>query len=190
MDVTVTPSRSGSAFQNAADEKGLAVDRSIFIGCDHHDGVADFGAKPLSQELRHQHFSLVQCTDAFFPCGNSREHLRQGSKLFFRIYSVDPDISGLGKIAEQGAELYPLRIGFDLFNIPKSFFHLRHRGRRYIQIQRKTFNRSHVTAAMDLQSSEIRVGDLGDHEILDRGGHATKTKTKMTPNAINETVKR
>ena len=67
IDVTVSTTRTGCAFQNAAHEKCLAVDRSIFVGRDHHDGVADFGAKPLGQQFRHQDFSLVQRADTFFP---------------------------------------------------------------------------------------------------------------------------
>ena len=171
MDVTVTPSRSGSAFQNTTHEKSLAVDRSIFVGCDDHDSVANFSAKPLGQEFRHQDFARFQERKLFSPseiresiCGKAANSFSGYTPLILiLVVSVKLLNSAPNFIRSEYASisLIPAKV-FSICDTAAA---------GEIQIQRKAFNRSHIAAAMDLQSAQIRVGDLCDHEILDRSGH-------------------
>jgi len=59
-----------------------------------------------------------------------------------------------------------------------------------VHVQRQGVYGRQIPFAVDLQMADVGIGDLADHHVLERVGHAMKTATNTTPMTISPRVSR
>ena len=110
VDIAVTATRAADTFQNAAHLKGLAVDRSIPVGGNHHHGVTDFDSQSPGKQFRDQNLPRLQSAHGSLPFHHTRGQERASGEFLLRVDPVHAYIRSLLEIAEHAAELDTFRV--------------------------------------------------------------------------------
>ncbi|VTR66241.1 hypothetical protein DESC_460136 [Desulfosarcina cetonica] len=199
MQIPVPAARPHEVLHQPGHLEGHSVDRSVLVVGHQHHGIAGADVHAFGQGLGQQDFAGGHQKIPMGGIADARNQQRRGGLLFLRIDTVEPDIGGLGVIAQHGAEFdsrgksrHPGVFGQDGGQFRIGF------GREHA-VQRQVVHAGHVALAVDLQMAQHGIGDLphdgaleglaqpGEHDHrhnADDDQHAGKQGAALVPQQV------
>jgi hypothetical protein len=96
-------------------------------------------------------------------------------------HGVQPDIGRLLEITQHRPELETQGHGFDRVHFRENRLDALHYSWLQIQVERQVLDGRHVPTLVHLQVPDHRVGDLSDHDVLERSGYRHEDQHRHHP---------